>query len=120
MPSSKAQLSVVESAQSTVHIGNVLLAHRRSARLSQERAAVAAGISRNALAALEKRRFPDPHLSTLLSLMLAYGLTSVEALLGAVPSTSLASEWAAEDWVGGTPIRPATNDPKVRSRVKDA
>ncbi|SKT78461.1 transcriptional regulator, y4mF family [Mycobacteroides abscessus subsp. abscessus] len=89
--------------QSTTHIGRTLRAHRHAAELTQEAAAVYAGISRKTLADLEKKQFPDAHLSTLLALMLTYGLTSLEALLGSSPSHLLAHAWRSHGWAGGTP-----------------
>lgn len=67
-----------------------------------------AGITRNALAALESKPLPDPHLSTLLSLMVVYRVVSIEALLGTTPSVLLAHEWRSRGWAGG---RPSNDDP---------
>lgn len=57
-----------------------------------------AGISRNALAGLENRRFPDPHLSTLLALMRCYGLGSLDELLGPLPASAVHAAWEAAGW----------------------
>src|SRR5690242_9179241 len=76
--------------QPGVHLGDRLRAVRELAGLSQEKAAVASGISRNTLSALEKARFPNPKLGTLLRLMGTYKLKSIEELLGPVPSARLA------------------------------
>ena len=75
----------------TVHIGQTLRARRRAAGLTQKQAAARANITRNALAALEGNPLPNPRLSTLLGLMRAYRLDSVEALLGSLPSATVAS-----------------------------
>jgi transcriptional regulator with XRE-family HTH domain len=84
--------------QSSVHLGNRLRAVREQTGLSQEKAAGKAGITRNRLALLEKTRFPNPTLSTLLGLMRAYKLRSIEELLGPVPSARLVAAWPEEDW----------------------
>lgn len=88
------------SAQPEVNLGERLRAARELAGLSQEKAAVASGITRNTLASLEKARFPNPKLGTLLRLMKTYKLRSIEELLGPVPSASLAAAWEAEGWSG--------------------
>ncbi|ORA60863.1 MULTISPECIES: helix-turn-helix transcriptional regulator [Mycobacteriaceae] len=100
-----------QAVQSTVHLGQVLRAHRERAKLTQEQAAVRAGITRGALAALEKKQFPDPHLSTLLALMLTYRLGSLEALLGPSHSEVLAATWHAQGWQGGKPSAPEAREP---------
>jgi transcriptional regulator with XRE-family HTH domain len=81
-----------------VHLGERLRAVRERAGLSQEKAAVASGISRNTLVTLEKARFGNPKLGTLLRLMRTYKLRSIEELLGPVPSARLAAAWEAEEW----------------------
>lgn len=81
-----------------VHLGERLRLLRKESGLTQENAAAAAGITRNWLAELEKARFPNPTLSTLLRLMRAYGLGSVEELLGPTPSTRLVTAWEEEGW----------------------
>jgi transcriptional regulator with XRE-family HTH domain len=81
-----------------VHLGERLRAVREKTGLSQEKAAVAAGTTRNSLAALEKAKFPNPKLRTLLRLMRTYGLRSLEELLGPVPSSQLAAAWEEEGW----------------------
>ena len=86
------------SDQPGVHLGDRLRAARELAELSQEKAAVASGITRNTLASLEKARFANPKLSTLLRLMRTYKLSSIEELLGPVPSARLAAAWEAEEW----------------------
>jgi DNA-binding XRE family transcriptional regulator len=98
--------STASSAQQIVHVGQVIRAHRERAGLTQEQAAVRASLTRNTVVALERARFPDPHLSTLLALMAVYGVGSLDELLGSMPSRALADAWAAEGWVGG---RPATS-----------
>ena len=62
-----------------------------------------AGLTRNTVVTLEKARFPDPHLSTLLALMRVYRVGCLDELLGTTPSVALADEWAAEGWAGGRP-----------------
>jgi transcriptional regulator with XRE-family HTH domain len=81
-----------------VHLGNRLRAVRNQRGLTQEKAAVDAGITRSRLAQLEKSRFPNPTLNTLLRLMTTYELRSVEELLGPVPSAMLAAAWEEEGW----------------------
>jgi transcriptional regulator with XRE-family HTH domain len=78
-----------------VHIGDALRARRDAAGLTQEGAAARAGITRNALAALEKQQFPNPALRTVLALMQAYELDTVEALFGTTPSALAAATLAA-------------------------
>jgi transcriptional regulator with XRE-family HTH domain len=63
-----------------------------------EQAAAAAGLTRNTIGSLESARFPDPKLSTLLRLMRAYDLSSVEELLGPIPSARLAAAWEQDGW----------------------
>lgn len=93
-------------AQQAVHVGLVLRKHREASGLTQERAAVAAGLTRNTLGALEKSAFPDAHLSTLLALMRVYSLGSLDQLLGVTPSRQVADAWAALGWDGGRPGEP--------------
>lgn len=96
MATGDARLRLVSADQSTVHIGRVLRDRRRAAHLTQEQAAGQAGITRNALAALEKKMLPNPSLRTLLSLMRVYGSDSLDALLGPMPSWSIAIAWDAQ------------------------
>ena len=84
-------------AQPTVHMGEVLRAHREAAGLTQEVAGAMAGLTRNTIRALEREEFSDPHLGTMLRLMRAYGLASLEELLGIFPSQRLAIQRDAED-----------------------
>jgi len=84
--------------QLRVHLGERLRAVRKQSRLTQEQAAVASGITRTTIAELEKARFPNPKLSTLLRLMRTYELRSLEELLGPVPSARLAAAWEEEGW----------------------
>lgn len=81
-----------------VHLGDRLRAVRKQRGLTQEKAAVDAGITRGWLAQLEKARFPNPTLNTLLRLMTTYELRSVEELLGPIPSALLAAAWEKEGW----------------------
>lgn len=96
MRRARASLQLVTNEQSTIHLGNVFRGCRARAELTQEQAANRAGITRNALAALEKKALPNPSLRTLLSLMRAYDLDSIEVLLGPVPSRLLAAAWLAQ------------------------
>jgi transcriptional regulator with XRE-family HTH domain len=96
MRQARAPLQLVTNEQSTIHLGNVFRSCRTRAELTQEQAANRAGITRNALAALEKKALPNPSLKTLLSLMRAYDLDSIEVLLGPVPSRLLAAAWLAQ------------------------
>jgi len=99
-------------AQLTVHLGAVLRRHRIVRNLTQSEAAIAAGLTRNSIASLEKSARPDPHLSTLLALMSAYGLGSIEELLGEVPSFRLQELWERDGWRGGRPSPPSRQDPQ--------
>lgn len=96
-------VSTAEDAHSTVHIGASLRARRQASNLTQERAAVLAGLTRGAVAKLEASELPDPHLSTLLALMRVYGLGSIEELLGRIPSAEIARYWESQRWQGGRP-----------------
>jgi transcriptional regulator with XRE-family HTH domain len=96
MRRARVALHVVTDEQSTIHLGNVFRSCRTHAGLTQEQAASRAGITRNALAALEKKSRPNPSLKTLLALMHAYDLDSIEVLLGPVPSRLLAAAWLAQ------------------------
>jgi transcriptional regulator with XRE-family HTH domain len=82
----------------TVHLGEWLRVVREASGLTQEKAAVAAGLTRNTLVSIEGSRFPDPKLSTLLRLMRTYGLGSLEELLGPPAGALLAEAWEAEGW----------------------
>jgi transcriptional regulator with XRE-family HTH domain len=84
--------------QLRVQLGPRLRTARREAGLTQEQAAQKAGLTRNAIASLERSTFPDPRLSTLLRLMRTYGLGSIEELLGPTPSERLATAWRARGW----------------------
>ena len=96
MRRARVPLQLVKDEQFTIHLGNVFRSCRARAGLTQEQAANRAGITRNALAALEKKPLPNPSLKTLLSLMRAYDLDSIEVLLGPVPSRLLAAAWMAQ------------------------
>jgi transcriptional regulator with XRE-family HTH domain len=89
-------------AHFTVHVGQRLQELRRHAGLTQERAAVGAGLTRNTLMTLERAAHPDPRLSTLLKLMMLYNLGSIEELLGATPSARL-----MENLARALPVDPA-------------
>lgn len=84
--------------QLRVHLGERLRTVRKLSGLTQEQAAVAAGVTRTTIAELEGARFPNPKLSTLLRLMRTYELGSLEELLGSVPSARLAAAWEEEGW----------------------
>ncbi|WP_422743594.1 helix-turn-helix transcriptional regulator [Mycobacterium sp. WMMD1722] len=96
MATGRAALRLVSDVQSTIHLGQSLRARREAMGLTQEQAAAEARITRGALAALEKRALPNPSLRTLLSLMRAYKLDSIEALLGSTPSAQLAAALLAD------------------------
>lgn len=101
-----------DDARSTVHIGQRLRAWREERRLTQEDAAGAAGITRNALGRLEAKQFPNPSLQTLLGLMRVYELGSLEELLGPLPSYRLAKDWEETGWIG---TRRSSKDQERRS-----
>lgn len=88
----------VSGSEQRVHLGRRLRAARQATGLTMEQAAAAAGLTRNTIGSLENARFPDPKLSTLLRLMRAYDLSSLEELLGPVPSARLAAAWEQEGW----------------------
>ena len=92
--------------QLKVHLGLRLRAARQAAGLTQEQAAARAGITRNVIVTLEGSRFSDAKLSTLLRLMRAYELGSIEELLGPLPSSRLAAAWEAEGWLGARGAQP--------------
>ena len=73
--------------------------------LTQEDAARAADITRNTLSALERERFPNPQLSTLLGLMRCYGLRSLDELLGPMPASRLTAAWDDAGWPNRRPRR---------------
>jgi transcriptional regulator with XRE-family HTH domain len=83
-----------------VHVGQRLRRLRQARGLTQEQAAAAAGLTRNTLGSLERERFPDPHLSTLLTLMHVYQLGTLEELLGPLPSARVANAWEEEGRTG--------------------
>ena len=85
-------------SQPRMHLGERLRDFRNKNKLSQEQAAVYAGLTRKSIARLENARFPNPHLSTLLRLMRTYNVSSLEELLGTAPSARLAEAWEEEDW----------------------
>lgn len=82
-----------DDARSTVHVGNRLRLLREQAGLSQEVAAVTAGLTRNTLGRLESMALPDMRLSTALALMDLYGLQSIEELFGRTPSRAAVNRW---------------------------
>lgn len=94
----RAVPDLTSDALSSVHIGNRLRELRDQRNLTQEEAAVNAGITRNTLVELEGSRFPNPQLSTLLGLMQCYGLGSLDALLGPMPAARVASAWEEAGW----------------------
>lgn len=87
-------------AQPTVHVGRRLRVCRVQRKLTQEQAAGAAGLTRNALGRLEAQQFPNPSLRTLVALMQVYELGSLEELLGPLPSYRLANSWEDAGWTG--------------------
>lgn len=97
-------LSVVraaqQEAQSTPHVGQHLRLLRRNVGLTQEQAAARAGLTRNTIADLERRAFPNPHLDVLLALMEVYEVGSIEELLGSTPSQVVARAWRDRNWTG--------------------
>ncbi|MFF1610849.1 helix-turn-helix transcriptional regulator [Amycolatopsis sp. NPDC058278] len=82
----------------SVHLGHRLRELCEQRGLTQEVAAVTAGITRNTLVKLEGARFPNPQLSTLLSLMQCYELRSIDELIGPMPAARLAHAWQAAGW----------------------
>ncbi|WP_231109947.1 helix-turn-helix transcriptional regulator [Mycobacterium avium] len=80
-----------------MHVGRSFRRCREAVGLTQEQAAARAGITRIALTAPEKKPLPNPSLKTVLRLVRAYDLDSVEALLGPVPSVRIAAAWNASD-----------------------
>ncbi len=88
----------ISGSQPRMDLGERLRHFRIKSRLSQEQAAVYAGLTRKSIARLENARFPNPHLSTLLRLMTTYDVSSLEELLGTTPSARLATAWEEEGW----------------------
>ena len=66
---------------------------REANSLSQESAAVRAGMTRNTLARHEAAEFPDMKLSTMFALMELYGVPSLDGLVGPYPSEELLHAW---------------------------
>jgi transcriptional regulator with XRE-family HTH domain len=88
--------SASENAISSVHLGRRLRELRTERGLSQETAAVRAGMSRNTLARHELSAFPDLKLSTMLALMELYDVPTLDALVGASPVQALLHAWVDE------------------------
>jgi DNA-binding XRE family transcriptional regulator len=85
-------------SQPRMHLGERLRDFRHKSKLTQEQAAVYAGLTRKSIARYEAARFPNLYLSNLLRLMTTYNIGSLEELLGTTPSARLAEAWAEEDW----------------------
>jgi transcriptional regulator with XRE-family HTH domain len=85
-------------SEQQVNLGHRLRVACRATGLTMEQTAAAAGLTRNAIGNLEGAQFPDPKLSTLLRFTRAYGLSSIEELLGPVPSARLAAAWEEAGW----------------------
>lgn len=85
-------------SQPRMHLGERLRDFRIKSKLTQEQAAVHAGLTRKSIARYEAARFPNLYLSNLLRLMTTYDIGSLEELLGTTPSARLAEAWAEEDW----------------------
>jgi DNA-binding XRE family transcriptional regulator len=84
--------------QPRMHLGERLRDLRIKNRLTQEQAAVHAGLTRKSIARYENSRFPNLYLSNLLRLMTTYQVSSLEELLGTAPSARLAAAWEEEGW----------------------
>jgi XRE family transcriptional regulator, regulator of sulfur utilization len=69
----------------TLRIGPRLRELREARGMSLRQAARVAGIGRTLLSEIERQDRPDPQLSVLLKLQHAYGLRSIEELLGEPP-----------------------------------
>ena len=93
----KRSLRVVRAAQTdaqkSMHLGSRLRSLRETIGLSQEAAAVRAGMTRNTLARHESAPLPDLKLSTMLALMELYGVPSLDALIGQTPAQHLLEAW---------------------------
>jgi DNA-binding XRE family transcriptional regulator len=85
-------------SQLRMHLGERLRDFRIKSELTQEQAAVRAGLTRKSIARYEAARFPNLYLSNLLRLMTIYSIGSLEELFGTTPSARLAEAWAEEDW----------------------
>jgi transcriptional regulator with XRE-family HTH domain len=77
--------AVREGGHTTLRIGPRLREMRAARGMSLREAARVAGIGRTLLSEIERQDRPDPQLSVLLKLQLAYGLRSIEELLGEPP-----------------------------------
>lgn len=77
--------SVRVGGHQTPQIGPRLRELRRARGMSVRAAAQLAGIGKTLLSDIERQDRPDPQLSVLLKLQCAYGLDSIEELLGDLP-----------------------------------
>ena len=102
-----AAVRLDDDAQSSVHLGSRLRQLRKQHGWSIEQAAARAGISRNTLGATETSALPNPSLSTLLALMEAYSLRSIEELFGPVPSRLVLRDWVARGRPGSRNDQPS-------------
>lgn len=75
-----------------MHLGDRLRALREQKGLSLRELASRTSLSASRLQQLERDPAANPSLRTLLALQNAYGLDSIEALLGPLPSSVLARE----------------------------
>jgi transcriptional regulator with XRE-family HTH domain len=88
-------------------IGPRLRELRETRGLSLRAAARVAGIGKTLLSEIERQDRPDPQLSVLLKLQHAYGLASIEELLGELPgqpSRTLAATYATTTSADGSDV----------------
>lgn len=89
---------------SRLRIGPRLRELRDARGMSLREAARVAGIGRTLLSKIERQDRPDPQLSVLLKLQFAYGLRSIEELLGEPPGQP--SRMLAATYVSATATDP--------------
>lgn len=72
------------------HLGQRLRALRRAAGLTLRQLEAQTGVGRSRLSQLETSPAPNPSLAVLLALQRAFGLDTIESLLGVLPSENAA------------------------------
>lgn len=96
----KTPLKIVKQhdspASDSIHLGKRLRTLREACSLSQESAAVRAGMTRNTLARHEASAFPDLKLSTILALMELYDVASLDGFVGRSPAERLLQSWVGQ------------------------
>ena len=91
-PEHFAQRSSVQLA-GQLHVGHRLRDLRRAAGLTLRQLEAQTGVGRSRLSQLETSPAPNPSLAVLLALQRAFGLDTIESLLGVLPSENAASAY---------------------------